>query len=325
MARFRRVRPNSNGVDLSVDVGSITLPNPVMTASGTAGHGAELGAYVDLSSLGAVVVKSLSAEPWEGNPPPRVHETPAGMINSIGLQGPGVSAWAESELPTLIDSGARVVVSIWGRTLEEYEAAAAACANLPREVIAVEVNVSCPNVEDRHRMFAHAPDTTQAVLEATAGVGRPRWAKLSPNVTDLVSIAQAAHAGGAEAVTLVNTLMGMVLDLANRKPLLGGGGGGLSGPAIHPVAVRAVYDVHSALPDLPIVGVGGVASAEHAIEFLMAGASAVQIGTANFADPAITADVLRGIGTWCAAANVPRVGDLTGAAQQSRSTNQTKG
>ena len=314
--RHRGGQRHGAGVDLAVDVGSVSLPNPVMTASGTAGHGAELGAFVDLAALGAVVVKSLSADPWPGNPPPRVHETPAGMINSVGLQGPGVAAWAEHELPDLLAAGARVVVSIWGRSLDDYRQAAEACASLPEQVIAVEVNVSCPNLEDRHQMFAHAPDTTRAVLEVTSECGRPRWAKLSPNVTDLVTIAEAAADGGAEAVTLVNTLMGMVLDLSTRRPLLGGGGGGLSGPAMHPVAVRAVYDVHAALPHLPIVGVGGVASAEHAIEFLMAGASAVQIGTANFADPGVSGDVLAGIAAWCAREGVTRVRDLTGVAHR---------
>jgi dihydroorotate dehydrogenase (NAD+) catalytic subunit len=290
------------------------LPNPIMTASGTAGHGAELGAYVDLASLGAVVVKSLSVRPWAGNPAPRVHETPAGMINSIGLQGPGLARWAAEELPELVRAGARVVVSIWGRTVDDYAEAAALCADLPAEVVAVEVNVSCPNVEDRHRMFAHAPGTTRAVMEATAGVRRPRWAKLSPNVTDLVEIAAAARAGGAEAVTLVNTLMGMVIDTEARRPLLGGGGGGVSGPAIHPIAVRAVFDVHAAIRDLPIVGVGGVASAAQAVEFAMAGASAVQIGTASFADPSVTASVLDDLRAWCASRGVERFSDLVGAA-----------
>ena len=267
-----------------------------------------------LASLGAVVVKSLSVQPWAGNPAPRVHETPAGMINSIGLQGPGLARWAVEELPELLATGARVVVSIWGRTVDDYAEAAALCADLPPAVVAVEVNVSCPNVEDRHRMFAHAPETTRAVLEATAGVGRPRWAKLSPNVTDLVEIAAAARAGGAEAVTLVNTLMGMVIDVEARRPLLGGGGGGVSGPAMHPVAVRAVYDVHAAIRDLPIIGVGGVASAAQAVELAMAGASAVQIGTASFADPSVTASVLDDLRTWCASRGVERFSDLVGVA-----------
>ncbi len=305
-------------VDLSTAVGSVALSNPVMTASGTAGHGTELGGYVDLSSLGAVVVKSLSAEPWAGNRAPRVHETPAGMINSVGLQGPGIEAWALDELPALLAAKAAIVVSIWGRSVEDYAKAARMCAELPPDVVAVEVNVSCPNVEDRHRMFSHDPSTTAEVIQAAASANRPLWAKLSPNVTDLVPIAAAAHDAGAEAVTLVNTLMGMVIDLETRAPLLGGGGGGLSGPAIHPVAVRAVFDVHQALEDLPIVGVGGVVSADQAIEFLLAGATAVQVGTANFADPRSTERVLTGLGRWCQSHGVNRISDLIGAAHTRR-------
>ena len=301
-------------VDLSSTVGSLAFPNPVMTASGTAGHGVELADYVDLASLGAVVVKSLSADPWAGNPAPRVHQTPAGMINSVGLQGPGIAVWAADDLPALIGSGARVVVSIWGRSIDDYRRAAELCALLPPEVVAVEVNVSCPNVEDRHQMFAHDPASTRAVVEATSEAGRPRWAKLSPNVTDIVSIAAAAQEAGAEAVTLTNTLMGMVINTESRRPLLGGGGGGLSGPAMHAVAVRAVYDVHAALEDLPIIGVGGVTSADDAVEFMLAGAAAIQVGTANFADPRTTARVLDGIHDWCRKKQVTRSRDLVGAA-----------
>ena len=311
-------RRSSGTVDLATQIGSVSFPNPVMTASGTAGHSDELGAYVDLARLGAVVVKSLNAEPWAGNPPPRVHETPAGMINSVGLQGPGIEHWADHELPALLAAGARVIVSIWGRSVDEYARAALMCANLPPEVVAVEVNVSCPNVEDRHRMFAHDPAATRAVMEATGSAGRPRWAKLSPNVTDIVSIAAAAQEGGAEAVTLVNTLMGMVIDVEAQRPLLGGGGGGVSGPAMHPVAVRAVYDVHAALEGLPIVAVGGVVSAGHAIEFLLAGAQAVQVGTANFADPRSTEKVLAGLDRWCSSHKVTRLSDLIGSAHGRR-------
>ena len=313
-------RGSSAKVDLTTQVGSLGFPNPVMTASGTAGHSDELGGYVDLARLGAVVVKSLSAAPWAGNPPPRVHETPAGMINSVGLQGPGIEHWTEHELPALIGAGARVIVSIWGRSVDEYARAAAMCAELPPEVVAVEVNVSCPNIEDRHRVFAHDVSATRDVMEATAIAGRPRWAKLSPNVTDIVSIAAAARDGGAEAVTLVNTLMGMVIDLESRRPLLGGGGGGVSGPAMHPVAVRAVYDVYAALEGLPIVAVGGVTSADHAIEFLLAGARAVQVGTANFADPRSTEKVLAGLARWCSSHQVTRLTDLIGSAHGRRTT-----
>jgi dihydroorotate dehydrogenase (NAD+) catalytic subunit len=181
-------------------------------------------------------------------------------------------------------------------------------------VVAVEVNVSCPNHHDRDRMFAHAPGTTAEVIAATAGCGRPRWAKLSPNVTDLVAIAAAARDAGAEAVTLINTVMGMVIDLELRRPLLGGGGGGLSGPAIHPVAVRAVHDVHRAMPDLPIIGVGGVATGADAVELLMAGASAVQVGTATFAEPRAVEIVSDGVRAWCRAHGVERVRDLIGVA-----------
>lgn len=316
MSRRGRSRPAVDGppVDLTTTVGSLELANPVMTASGTAGHGDELAAYVDLSSLGAVVVKSLSAEPWEGNPAPRVHETPAGMINSVGLQGPGVPMWLAEELPVVLATGARVVVSIWGTSVEDYARAAEMLADAPAEVIAVEVNISCPNHHDRNRMFAHSPRTTAEAIEAASVCRRPMWAKLSPNVSDLVSIAAAAAEAGAEAVTLVNTVLGMAIDPETRRPRLGGGGGGLSGPAIHPVAVRAVYDVHAALPELPIVGVGGVARGVDAVELMLAGASAVQVGTASFADPRSLERVRDEIEEWCRTHGVGSVRELIGDA-----------
>ena len=307
-----RRRGSGSSVDLTTSVGSLSLRNPVMTASGTAGHGDELGAYVDLSTLGAVVVKSLSAEPWAGNPPPRVHETPAGMINSVGLQGPGVRAWLEDELPAVIATGATVVASIWGSTIEDYADAAAMLRDAPAEVVAVEVNVSCPNHHDRNRMFAHAPHTTAEAIVASAVCGRPMWAKLSPNVSDLASIAIAAHEAGAEAVTLVNTVLGMSIDPETRTYRLGNGGGGLSGSAIHPVAVRAVHDVHAAHPQIPIIGVGGVARGVDAIELLMAGASAVQVGTASFADPRSVARVLDEMHEWCSEHGVSSIRELIG-------------
>jgi dihydroorotate dehydrogenase (NAD+) catalytic subunit len=299
--------------DLTTRVGSVLLPNPVLTASGTSGHGAELAPYLDLSSLGAVVVKSLSPGPWPGNPAPRVHEAGAGMLNSVGLAGPGVEAWLEDDLPALVECGARVVASIWGRTVDEFGKAASMLAEAPPEVVAVEVNVSCPNVEDRDRMFAHSASATEEALAATSGCGRPRWAKLSPNAPDLVGIADAAVRGGAEAVTLVNTLLGMAVDPARRTYRLGAGGGGLSGAALHPVAVRAVHDVARARPGLPIVGVGGVTTADDAAELLVVGASAVQVGTATFADPKAPATVLAGLRRWCARHDVDRVSDLVGA------------
>jgi dihydroorotate dehydrogenase (NAD+) catalytic subunit len=303
-------------VDLTTRVGSLVLSNPVMTASGTAGHSDELGRYVRLASLGAVVVKSLAASAWAGNPPPRLHPTAMGMLNSVGLQGHGVEHWLAHELPPLVARGATVVASVWGRTVDEFAAAAEMLAAAPPSVVAVEVNVSCPNLEDRRRMFAHSPSATAAAVAATAPAGRPRWAKLSPNTADLPEVAEAAASAGAEAVTLVNTVLGMAIDVEARRPVLGGKGGGLSGPAIHAVAVRAVYDVHAAHPDLPIVGVGGVACARDAVELLLAGASAVQVGTATFADPRAPAKVLAGLERWCETKGVTGIRELVGAAHE---------
>ncbi len=296
-------------------VGSVELPNPVMTASGTAGHGAELARYTDLGQLGAVVVKSLSADPWAGNPAPRVHEVAGGMINSVGLQNPGVERWLTDELPALVSTGARVVASIWGFSVRDYERAAELLADAPPNVIAVEVNLSCPNVESRRSMFAHSPTATAEVVAATSAVGRPRWAKLSPNVTDLTEIAIAALDAGADAVTLINTVMGLAIDPVTRKARLGNFGGGLSGAAIHPVAVRAVHDVYEARPDAAIIGVGGVTRAEDVVEFLLAGASAVQIGTATFRDPRATGRILRELSAWCRRHEIDRITDLIGAVQ----------
>ncbi|MBI2709933.1 MAG: dihydroorotate dehydrogenase [Actinobacteria bacterium] len=291
----------------------MALPNPVMTASGTAGHGAELASYLDLGTLGAVVVKSLSADPWTGNPAPRVHEAGGGMLNAVGLQGPGVEAWLERDLPALLATGARVVASIWGRSVSDYERAAALLAGAPAGVLAVEVNLSCPNVEARADIFAHSTSATEEAVAAAAACGRPRWAKLSPNVTDLVAVADAARRAGAEAVTLINTVMGMAIDPDRRTYRLANGGGGLSGAAVHPIAVRAVHDVHAALPDLPVVGVGGVASGADAAELIVAGASAVQVGTATFAEPGASGRVLAELETWCAHHGVARIAELTGS------------
>jgi dihydroorotate dehydrogenase (NAD+) catalytic subunit len=307
----RRLRSR---VDLHTSVGSVHLPNPVLTASGTAGHGAELGSYVDLASLGAVVVKSLAAEPWPGNPAPRVHETPAGMLNSVGLQGPGVAAWADTELPALVERGARVVASIWGRRVEDFQRAAQLLAGAPG-VVAVEVNVSCPNLDDRSRMFAHSARATADAVAASADCGLPRWVKLSPNVADLSDIAGAAIDAGAEALVLVNTLLGMAIDPVRRTYRLGSGpgGGGLSGPAIRPVAVRAVHDCRAAFPLVGIVGVGGVTRGVDAGEMLLAGADAVQVGTATFREPRAPAQVLAGLARWCRWHDVARVRTLVAA------------
>lgn len=301
-------------VDMTCRVGTIELPNPVMTASGTAGHADELEAYFPLASLGAVVVKSISPDPWPGNPSPRVHQTPSGMLNSVGLQGPGVAAWVHDDLPRLMATGARVVVSIWGQRVDDFARAATRLSTVPG-ITAIEVNVSCPNVEDRRRMFAHSPRATAEVLAAVQeATSLPLWAKLSPNVADLAEVAQAAIGAGADGVTLINTVLGMTIDVEARAPLLGAGGGGLSGAAIHPVAVRAVYDVRAALPDAAIIGVGGVMSGADAVELMMAGANGVQVGTATFRDPRAPLRVLEEMELWCARRGIRAIGDLIGAA-----------
>ncbi len=300
-------------MDLATSVGSVSFPNPVMTASGTAGHGTELAAFQDLSRLGAVVVKSLAAGPWEGNPPPRVREAPAGMVNSIGLQGPGVPAWLQEDLPALQAAGARVVASIWGRTVDQYAEAAALLADAPDDVVAVEVNLSCPNLDGGSHLFAHDAGLAAAAIAATASCARPRWAKLSPNTPDLVAIAGAVAEAGADAVTLVNTVQATLPDDGRTGPRFGGGGGGLSGPAIHAVAVRAVYAVRAAHPDLPIVGVGGVTDAATALDLIAAGASAVQVGTATFAHPGAPSRVLDQLETWCRRTRTPTLRELIGS------------
>lgn len=304
---------------MSARVGAVALPNPVMTASGTAGHSDELAAYFPLAELGAVVVKSLCLEPWPGNPPPRLHAAGPSMINSVGLQGPGLEAWIRDDLPRLVATGARVVVSIWGQRVADFAKAAAVLGGL-EGLTAVEVNVSCPNIEDRRRVFAHSAAATAEVVSAVAEScpAVPRWVKLSPMVADLADVAASAVSAGADALTLVNTALAMVIDVEDRRPVLGSGagGGGLSGPALHPVAVRAVFDVRAALPAVPIVGVGGVGRGEEAIEMMMAGADAVQVGTATFGDPRAPLTVLREMEEWCARRGVRRVVELTNAAHE---------
>jgi dihydroorotate dehydrogenase (NAD+) catalytic subunit len=283
-----------------------------MTASGTAGYGTELAAYGPLDALGAHVVKSLSAEPWPGNPPPRVTESGANMVNSVGLAGPGLEAWLDTDLPRLADAGVPLVVSIWGRSAEAFAKAASMLRGLGRPVVAVEVNVSCPNVEDRSRMFAHHPAATAEAVAASE-CGLPRWAKLSPNVPDICEIAGAALGAGADGLTLVNTVLAMVVDPATRSAVLGAGGGGLSGPALRPVAVRAIAECRRAFPDAAIVGVGGVATGRDAAELMVAGADAVQVGTATFRDPRAPWRVLSGLERWCARQRIGAVRELVGS------------
>ena len=278
----------------SVSVGGVVLSSPFMTASGTAGHDIELNAYMPLNKLGATVAKSLFHEPWPGNPAPRVHLARGGMMNAVGLQGPGVSAWVNESLPRCEQFGVTVVASIWGRTVQEYVSAARQLAEAGQRIAAIEINLSCPNLEGRSGIIAHDVElSARIVSEVAQCVTVPVWAKLSANTDRIVDVARAVSTSGAQAVTLINTMLGMQVDVDTRRPTLGNGGGGLSGSSIHPIAVRAVHDVRVALPELDIIGVGGVSSGDDAIEMMMVGANAVQVGTASFLDPAATWNIAR--------------------------------
>ena len=301
-------------VDLAVRVGPVRLRNPVVAASGTFGHGAEVARLCDPAQLGAVTVKSLSAFEWAGNPAPRVHEATAGMLNAVGLQNPGVEHWAKEELPALEALGATVIASIWGRTVDEYAAAARALAPVADRLAACEVNLSCPNLEAASHMFAHSADATRAAIGAVAAelAPLPLLAKLSPNTWELPAIAEVALDAGADALTLVNTVLGLAIDPERRRYRIANRSGGLSGPAIKPVALRAVADVARALPGTPIIGTGGVRRGLDAVEMLLAGASAVGVGTATFRDPKAPLLIRDALARWCGRHGVARVADLTG-------------
>ena len=274
-------------VDMSTTLGNAWFPSPIFTASGCASSGKELAQFFPLNSIGAVVTKSVMSKPRHGRPTPRMAETPSGMLNSIGLQGPGIDAFLANDVPWLLEQKARVVVSIAGETIEEYSTLARKLRSVSG-LSAVEVNISCPNVENRGLVFACDPDASRRVIDGvrkTIGGELPIIAKLSPDVTNLPEIAKGVVDAGADALALINTVLGMVINLDTMKPHLGGKTGGLSGPAIRPVAVRAIYQVHAALPSTPILGLGGVASGRDALELILAGASGVSIGTASFGNP----------------------------------------
>jgi dihydroorotate dehydrogenase (NAD+) catalytic subunit len=311
-----RTRVATGTVHTAVSVAGLDLASPIVAASGTFGHGAEVVALVDPARLGAVTVKSLAAFEWRGNPAPRLHAgAGGGMLNSVGLQGPGVAAWAAEELPGLRTAGVPVIVSLWGRSVDDFTRAAELLAPHVDACAAVELNVSCPNVEDASRMFAHSAAATGAVVGAVraVGLGRPLFAKLSPNTFEVVDVARAAVAAGADGLTLVNTLLGLGVDAERRRPLLGGVTGGYSGPPIKPVALRVVHEVTRAIPGTPVIGTGGVAHGTDAVEMLLAGASAVGVGTINFHEPRAVNRIHDELVAWCAERNVERVTDLVGA------------
>jgi dihydroorotate dehydrogenase (NAD+) catalytic subunit len=274
-------------IDLSTTLGNAWFPTPLFTASGCASSGKELAQFFPLKEIGAVVTKSVMTKPRHGRPTPRMAETPSGMLNSIGLQGPGIDAFLANDVPWLLQQGSRVIVSIAGETIDEYSVLARKIRSTPG-ISAVEVNISCPNVENRGMVFAADCDTAARVIEGVRkviGGEIPILAKLTPDVTSIVDVARSVVNAGADGVALINTVLGMVINLDTMRPHLGGKTGGLSGPAIRPIAVRAIYQVREALPNLPILGMGGVSTGRDALELIFAGASGVSIGTASFGNP----------------------------------------
>jgi dihydroorotate dehydrogenase (NAD+) catalytic subunit len=307
--------------DLTTKLGPLTLKNPVLTASGTFGFGEEYAAYFDLSRLGGVMVKGTTLQPRPGNAAPRIMETPAGLLNAIGLQNPGVDAVIAHKLPWLTQFDTAVIVNVAGNTVEDYAETARRLqrANEAAQhplLAAIELNVSCPNVKAGGMAVGVDPALTREVVAAVREVTTlPLITKLSPNVTDIVAMARAAVEGGTDALSLINTLIGMTIDVARRRPVLANVTGGLSGPAIRPVAVHMVWQVARELP-VPIIGIGGITSAHDALEFIMAGASAVAVGSANFVDPLTSIKVLEGLEQWCEREGVASLAEVIGAAQR---------
>jgi dihydroorotate dehydrogenase (NAD+) catalytic subunit len=298
---------------LAVRLGPLALQNPITTASGTFGYGLEFTDFVDLSTLGALCTKGLSLKPHAGNPPPRICETPAGMLNAIGLQNVGVDAFLSEKLPRLTELGATVIANVWGDTEEDYVTVVRALEGAAG-LAAVELNISCPNVRQGGMLFGNSPALTLSLVSRVrAATRRPLIVKLSPNAPDLVESARAARDGGADVLSLVNTFVGMSIDPETARPRISFGTGGLSGPAIRPLAVRMVYQVHRALPDVPLMGIGGIAELSDALEFLAAGATAVQVGTASFKDPGVSGRLVAELSAYCEARSVSAA-DLVGRA-----------
>lgn len=306
----------ANGrVTLAVDLDGLRFPTPVLGASGTFGSGQELSQLIDLRKVGGIVTKSVTLRPVRGLPTPRMAETPSGMLNAIGLQNPGVEGFMEKDGPWIERAGVPVVVSIAGKSVEEFVKVAARVQTM-RGVVAMEANISCPNVKRRNQVFACHPDAAAEVVGAVSRmVSVPVIAKLTPDVTDIAEVARACVKAGAHALSLVNTSLGMAIDVDTFRPKLGAVTGGLSGPAIRPVAVRCVFQVARALPDVPIIGMGGIRTARDAVEFLLAGAWAVAVGTANFFNPSATIDVAQGIGRFLASKGMRSPADLRGRLQ----------
>ena len=298
-------------VKMRVDIGGLELKNPVMTASGTFGYGEEYSGYLDLDRLGAVIVKGLSLEPRTGNPPPRIMETPSGMLNAVGLQNVGVRKFIDDKLPWLRTIDSRVIANIFGETIEDY-ASVADILNDADGVDAIEVNISCPNVKKGGMTFGSDPVVAGEVTKAVKNVSSlPVIVKLTPNVTDITAIARSVEASGADALSVINTITGMSVDIEKRIPHLKNITGGLSGPAIKPVALRMVWEVVNAV-SIPVIGVGGIISARDALEFLIVGAKAVQVGTANFLNPCAASDIVADIEEYLSDKNISDVNDLIG-------------
>jgi dihydroorotate dehydrogenase (NAD+) catalytic subunit len=301
-----------NAPDLSVKIGPLELKNPVLTASGTFGYGQEYLELVDPNLLGGIVVKGLSMEPRTGNPPPRIVETPCGMLNAIGLANIGLKTFLKEKLPTLQKLKTAVIVNIYGHSMDEYGAVAARLKGV-KGISAIEVNISCPNVEKGGMVFGTDPNVSARVTERVLkNSDKPVIVKLSPNVTDICAIAMAVEKAGAHAVSLINTLTGMAIDIESRTPSLANISGGLSGPAIRPVALYMVYQVTKAI-NIPVIGVGGIMDHRDALQFLIAGARAIQVGTASFVNPVITLDIIDGIKGFCAEQGIARIDELIGS------------